>query len=112
MLFALMDKTRPDGEGARPSRARGPGYRKRASVEATRRQAPDGRAARAERYYRLTSPLVGAMIEAMASVAGEATPPVRGLSRVDETMATARTCYDHLAGRLAVAVADVLQKSR
>jgi DNA-binding transcriptional ArsR family regulator len=66
---------------------------------------PQGR----HRYYRLTSPLVGAMIEAMASVAGEATPPARRLSRVDETMATARTCYDHLAGRLAVAVADVLQ---
>jgi len=66
---------------------------------------PQGR----RRYYRLTSPLVGAMIEAMASVAGEATPPVRGVSRVDERMATARTCYDHLAGRLAVAVADVLQ---
>jgi DNA-binding transcriptional ArsR family regulator len=65
---------------------------------------PQGR----HRYYRLTSALVGSMIEAMASVAGEATPPARR-SRVDETMATARTCYDHLAGRLAVAIADVLQ---
>jgi hypothetical protein len=27
---------------------------------------------------------------------------------VPETLATARTCYDHLAGRLAVAIADVL----
>jgi hypothetical protein len=48
------------------------------------------------------------MIEAMAGVAGAATPPVRR-ARVDEAMATARTCYDHLAGRLAVAIADVLQ---
>jgi DNA-binding transcriptional ArsR family regulator len=66
---------------------------------------PQGR----HRYYRLTSPLVGAMIEAMAGVAGEAALPARRRAQADETLATARTCYDHLAGRLAVAVADVLQ---
>jgi DNA-binding transcriptional ArsR family regulator len=53
---------------------------------------PQGR----HRYYRLTSPLVGEMIEAMTGVAGEAIRPARR-SRVDETLATARTCYDHLA---------------
>jgi DNA-binding transcriptional ArsR family regulator len=66
---------------------------------------PQGR----HRYYRITSPMVGQMMEAMASVAGEAAPAAPWRPRVDEALATARTCYDHLAGRLAVAIADVLQ---
>lgn len=66
---------------------------------------PQGR----HRYYRLTSPLVGQMIEAMTIVAGEAVPSAQKPLRIDETLAAARTCYDHLAGRLAVAIADVLQ---
>jgi DNA-binding transcriptional ArsR family regulator len=66
---------------------------------------PQGR----HRYYRLASPLVGQMIESMTVVAGEAAPSKAWHSRVGETLAAARTCYDHLAGRLAVALADVLQ---
>jgi DNA-binding transcriptional ArsR family regulator len=66
---------------------------------------PQGR----HRYYRLASHLVGNMVEAIASVSGETTPRGRAGPRVDGTLATARTCYDHLAGRLAVAIADVLQ---
>jgi DNA-binding transcriptional ArsR family regulator len=66
---------------------------------------PQGR----HRYFRLTSALVGQMIETMAIVADDAAPPVRKRPRVDETLAIARTCYDHLAGRLAVGIADALQ---
>jgi DNA-binding transcriptional ArsR family regulator len=66
---------------------------------------PQGR----HRYYRLSSPLVGQMIESITIVAGEAAPPAQKRPRIDEALANARTCYDHLAGRLAVAISDVLQ---
>jgi DNA-binding transcriptional ArsR family regulator len=59
-------------------------------------------------YYRLASPLVGRMLEAIMAVAGGIpsgrTPRWRG----DEALRAARTCYDHLAGRLAVALTDAL----
>jgi DNA-binding transcriptional ArsR family regulator len=59
-------------------------------------------------YYRLASPLVGRMLEAIMAVA--AGTPSRRTSRWrgDEALRTARTCYDHLAGRLAVALTDAL----
>lgn len=61
------------------------------------------------RYYRLASALVGQMLETIAVVGGEAFAPERRLRRVDPALALARTCYDHLAGRLGVAIADALQ---
>lgn len=61
------------------------------------------------RYYRLASPLVGRMLEAVMAVAAVQLPPRRRLpSRVDDEMRIARTCYDHIAGRLGVAITDVL----
>ena len=60
-------------------------------------------------YYRIASPLVGQMLESIMAVAGVQTPPAQPRpSRLDEKMRTARTCYDHLAGRLGVALADTL----
>ena len=59
------------------------------------------------RYFRLSSPLIGHMLESVLAVAGSVAPtppPWRG----GEALRTARTCYDHLAGRLGVAVADSL----
>jgi hypothetical protein len=49
------------------------------------------------------------MLESIMAVAA-IQPPLRRLrpSRIDEQMRTARTCYDHLAGRLGVALADIL----
>ena len=65
---------------------------------------PQGR----HRYHRLAGPQVAEMIETLARVAPAA--PVRSLR--DGTRAhairTARTCYDHLAGRLGVAVMQAL----
>jgi DNA-binding transcriptional ArsR family regulator len=58
-------------------------------------------------WYRLASPLVGRMIEAMMAVAAD-TPARRRPWRGEEALRTARTCYDHLAGRLGVALADAL----
>ena len=59
------------------------------------------------RYYRLSSPLVGEMLEGILAVVGSLQPraaPWRG----GEALRTARTCYDHLAGRLGVGLADSL----
>jgi DNA-binding transcriptional ArsR family regulator len=60
------------------------------------------------RYFRLASPLVGQMLEAVMAVAGPAEPPTGSAWRGGEALRTARTCYDHLAGRLGVALADAL----
>jgi DNA-binding transcriptional ArsR family regulator len=65
---------------------------------------PQGR----HRYYRLASALVAQLLETMAVVGGEAYAPDPRLRRVDPALAAARTCYDHLAGRLGVALADAL----
>jgi DNA-binding transcriptional ArsR family regulator len=61
------------------------------------------------RYYRLASPLVGSMLESVMSVAAVQLPPRQARpSRLDDAMRTARTCYDHIAGRLGVAISDGL----
>ena len=59
------------------------------------------------RYYRLASPLVGQMLEGIMAVAGAQTRPLRP-TRIEDEMRLARTCYDHIAGRLGVALADRL----
>jgi DNA-binding transcriptional ArsR family regulator len=61
------------------------------------------------RYYRLAEPAVAAAVEALALVAPQ--PPVRSLREAtqSELLRHARTCYDHLAGRVGVAVARSLE---
>ncbi|TNC12359.1 helix-turn-helix transcriptional regulator [Methylobacterium terricola] len=62
------------------------------------------------RYHRLASPAVARMLEGVMAVAAGPGPvpaaPRRGPR--DAALREARTCYDHLAGRLAVAMADAL----
>jgi len=60
------------------------------------------------RYYRLANPQVGAALEALAALAP--TRPVRSLRESTRAAALrrARSCYDHLAGRLGVAVTEAL----
>jgi DNA-binding transcriptional ArsR family regulator len=54
--------------------------------------------------YRLADPQVAQLVEAFVSVSGSSTPkPAPGTP-----LAEARTCYDHLAGRLGVALFDAL----
>lgn len=61
------------------------------------------------RYYRVASPLVVRMLEGILAVAAVQLPPRRvPRSSIDERMRTARTCYDHIAGRLGVGIADAL----
>jgi DNA-binding transcriptional ArsR family regulator len=65
------------------------------------------------RYYRLADAEVAHAIEALMAVSGRrnAARTMRA-SPVPESLAYARTCYSHLAGRLAVEIADALQKRR
>ncbi len=63
------------------------------------------------RYYRLGSPQVAEAVEALARISP--TQPVRSLRQAThaEAIRQARTCYDHLAGRLGVALCDALVDS-
>jgi DNA-binding transcriptional ArsR family regulator len=65
------------------------------------------------RYHRLASPAVAQMIESIMQVASGpgSTRPPRVVGPKDAALRLARTCYDHLAGRLAVALADALVES-
>ena len=64
------------------------------------------------RYYRIASPLVSRMLEGIMAVAAIEMPPrYRPRSPRDDAMRLGRTCYDHLAGRLGVAIADSLVAS-
>jgi DNA-binding transcriptional ArsR family regulator len=62
------------------------------------------------RYHRLATPAVAQMMESIMQVASGMdtlrAPPVTGPR--DAALRAARTCYDHLAGRLGVALADAL----
>ncbi len=54
------------------------------------------------RYFRLAGPDVGVAIEALMSLATRTSPKKRRPGPRDERMRYARTCYDHLAGEVAV----------
>lgn len=60
------------------------------------------------RYFRLASPHVGRMLEGLMVVAQDG--PARHLPhwRGGDALRNARTCYDHMAGRVAVGMADRL----
>jgi len=64
------------------------------------------------RYYALADPAVAAAVEALALVAPQ--PPVRSLREAtrSELLRDARTCYDHLAGKIGVALARSLERQR
>ena len=62
------------------------------------------------RYHRLASPAVAQMMESIMQVASglDTTQPRLVVGPRDAALRAARTCYDHLAGRLDVALADAL----
>jgi len=60
-------------------------------------------------YYRIASPRVAAMLESIKVVAAIEAPPRRQpRSATDDAVRFARSCYDHLAGQVGVAVTDAL----
>ena len=62
------------------------------------------------RYHRLASPSVAQMMEIIMQVASDLEPsqPRLSVGPRDAALRAARTCYDHLAGQLGVALADAL----
>ena len=65
------------------------------------------------RYYRIASPLVARMLESIVAVAAIEVPARhQPRSAADSQLRFARTCYDHLAGQVGVAIADALVARR
>jgi DNA-binding transcriptional ArsR family regulator len=60
------------------------------------------------RYFRLASPLVGRMLEGIMVVAQDGPARHRNHWRGGDALRTARTCYDHMAGRIAVGITGSL----
>jgi len=66
------------------------------------------------RYVRLAGPQVAELIENLAALAPERTTAPRSLSAAGrrQALAHARTCYDHLAGTIGVAITDAMVERR
>lgn len=110
MLMALMDgRALPAGELARAG-----------GVSASTASSHLGRLLKAgwigvedqgrHRYMRLINPDVAGLLEALAVVGGPPAAPYQQKSGPPEELRLARSCYDHLAGRAGVAMAEALVK--
>jgi DNA-binding transcriptional ArsR family regulator len=60
------------------------------------------------RYHRLATPLVARMLESVMLVAVDTVTRSPRTGPRDERLRLARTCYDHIAGRLGVALAGAM----
>ena len=60
------------------------------------------------RSYRIATPRIAEMLEGIMAVVADSPPRHRPPSKADDAMRIARTCYDHLAGKLGVGLADAL----
>ncbi|WP_047244495.1 ArsR/SmtB family transcription factor [Chromobacterium subtsugae] len=63
------------------------------------------------RYYLLANAAIAQALEALSAAAHGHDLAKPAASRVAPTLRLARTCYDHLAGKLGIAVADGMQAS-
>ncbi|SKA30858.1 DNA-binding transcriptional regulator, ArsR family [Enhydrobacter aerosaccus] len=77
----------------------------------------DGRLISAERqgrnrYFRLASTLVAQALETMMAFAESQPSRARVLSEREKALRHARTCYDHLAGKLGVALTEALTREK
>jgi DNA-binding transcriptional ArsR family regulator len=61
-------------------------------------------------YFRLSSAKIARMIEGIMVVAADGPQRYRPHWNGDDELRTARTCYDHIAGRLGVALTDALTR--
>ncbi|MEK2473762.1 MULTISPECIES: ArsR/SmtB family transcription factor [Streptomyces] len=59
-------------------------------------------------YYRISSPQVAELVEALAVIAPVRQPTSLRSARLLKTLSNARTCYRHLAGRIGVELAEAL----
>jgi len=65
-----------------------------------------------QRFFRLASGEVGHALEALAAITGPRPIVALTQARTTARMRIARSCYDHLAGRLGVALTDALVARR
>ncbi|WP_423456642.1 ArsR/SmtB family transcription factor [Ottowia sp. VDI28] len=63
------------------------------------------------RYFRLSSPEVAQTLEGIMQLSVQASAARPFVGPKDVPMRVARLCYDHIAGRLGVAIAEALQQS-
>lgn len=63
------------------------------------------------RYYRLASAQVANGIDALMTIAADGPKRHHPVGPKEKDMRIARSCYDHIAGRLAVAMADSLSEN-
>jgi DNA-binding transcriptional ArsR family regulator len=110
IVTALWDgRARPAGELARSAGvtpATASGHLSRLVEGGVLRVEPRGR----HRYFRLAGPAVADALETLGQLLSpRATRPAAG---VPEPLARARMCYDHVAGRLGVAITDALLERR
>ncbi|SKC71384.1 ArsR/SmtB family transcription factor [Krasilnikoviella flava] len=106
MVGLLMDGTaRPAGELARAAGVGAPAASEHLAVLAAAGLVT-GRARGRHRYYALAGPEVADALEALGALAVPV--PAVGFRRTREAdrLAAARFCYDHLAGRLGVGLAE------
>jgi DNA-binding transcriptional ArsR family regulator len=64
------------------------------------------------RYYKLAGPRVANALEALGAISTMHPAAKYIRSHADESMLLARSCYDHLAGRVGVALTETMQKQR
>ena len=64
------------------------------------------------RYYKLSNSKVAYALEALGAISTISAPAKSMRPKVDEQMMLARSCYDHMAGRIAVLLAERLEEKR
>src|ERR671937_1391628 len=64
------------------------------------------------RYYALADPAIAAAIESLAVIAPRRPAKSLKQARIGSDLQAARTCYNHLAGALGVALFDALLRER
>ena len=111
MVMSLWDGTaRPAGELARiagVAPATASAHLARLVSGGLLRVEPRGR----HRYYRLAGPAVAQALESLAGVLALHAPGAQ-VEAAEDPIRRARLCYDHVAGRLGVAISDALVAKR
>jgi DNA-binding transcriptional ArsR family regulator len=64
------------------------------------------------RYYKLAGPRVANALEALGAISTVRPVAAYTAAKADRSMLLARSCYDHLAGRMGVALTEMMQKQR
>jgi DNA-binding transcriptional ArsR family regulator len=64
------------------------------------------------RYYKLTGQRVANALEALGAISTVRPAGEYAAAKADQSMMIARSCYDHLAGRVGVALTETIERQR